>query len=207
MRTKLLRARQKSGRNPVDLRPFAAWEFNGNLKDSVGRLHLTAHGTISYKEGMVVLNKSFLESPKLPFDLKAKTLEVWCLVPDINQRGGGVMGIQGPGDFFDTIVLGERKPRHWISGSNGFARTTDFPESYPEEMAMEKLHLAMVYQEDGTTPALPQWQTLRKAVQQGRSHLPERPLLRHLRPSPPATRRQSLSPCPDRPRPLPTTAR
>lgn len=61
------------------------------------------------------------------------------------------MGIQGPGDFFDTIVLGERQPQHWISGSNGFSRTKDFPESTPEEKPNQLLHLAMVYTEDGTT--------------------------------------------------------
>jgi hypothetical protein len=61
------------------------------------------------------------------------------------------MGIQGPGDFFDTIVLGERKPKHWISGSNGFSRTEDFPESTPEEKPNLLLHLAMVYTDDGTT--------------------------------------------------------
>ena len=61
------------------------------------------------------------------------------------------MGIQGPGDFFDTIVIGERQPRHWISGSNGFSRTEDFPESIPETKQGELLHLAMTYAEDGTT--------------------------------------------------------
>lgn len=61
------------------------------------------------------------------------------------------MGLQGPGDFFDTIVIGERRPRHWISGSNGFARTEDFPESTPETKVSELLHLVMTYTEDGTT--------------------------------------------------------
>ena len=70
---------------------------------------------------------------------------------DVNRGGGGVMGIQGPGDFFDTIVIGERKAKHWISGSNGFSRTEDFPESKPEEHPNQPLHLAMVYREDGTT--------------------------------------------------------
>jgi hypothetical protein len=136
---------------PVNLKPYAAWEFNGNLKDSVNALHLTAHGKPEYKDGMIVLNKSYLQSETLPIDLKAKTLEVWCSVPNPDQRGGGVMGIQGPGDFFDTIVLGERKPKHWISGSNGFSRTEDFPDSSPENSAAELLHLAMVYTDDGTT--------------------------------------------------------
>ena len=61
------------------------------------------------------------------------------------------MGIQGPGDLFDTIVIGERKNRHWISGSNGFSRTEDFPESFEETATGELVHLVMVYAQDGTT--------------------------------------------------------
>ena len=153
MRSRLLAARRKDrgSRKPVDLKPYAAWEFNGNLKDSVGSLDLKPHGRIRYERGSVVLNRSFLQSKALPLNLRAKTLEVWCKVHNLNQRGGGVMGIQGPGDFFDTIVLGERKPRHWISGSNRFARTNDFPRSKPETKADQLLHLVMVYQPDGTT--------------------------------------------------------
>ena len=55
---------------------------------------------------MVVLERAYLLSKTLPIDLKAKTLEVWCKLHDLDQSGGGVMGIQGPGDFFDTIVSG-----------------------------------------------------------------------------------------------------
>jgi len=153
VKSKLLADRKKdtSEKKPVDLKPFAAWEFNGDLKESIRSLDLTAHGKVEFRDGMVVLEQAFLQSPGLPIELKAKSLEVWCLVHNLDQRGGGVMGIQGPGDFFDTIVIGERQPRHWISGSNVFARTEDFPESTPETKVGELLHLAMTYAEDGTT--------------------------------------------------------
>ncbi|MFN0017238.1 MAG: DUF1588 domain-containing protein [Pirellulaceae bacterium] len=145
--------RQENGAvKPVDLKPMAAWEFDGNLKDSIGSLELQATGTIRYESGAVILeNSAFLQSAGLPVELKAKSLEVSCSIHDLNQSGGGLMGIQGPGDFFDTIVLGERSPRHWISGSNGFARTEDFSDSSPETDPREALHLTMVYAEDGTT--------------------------------------------------------
>ena len=171
----------------VDLKPYAVWEFNGNLKDSVGSLDLQAHGKTRYEEGMIVLNKSYLQRKKLPVDLKAKTLEVWCKVHDINQRGGGVMGIQGQGDFFDTIVLGERKPRHWISGSNGHSRTLDFPESTPEEKPNERLHLVMVYKEDGTTTLYRNGKPYGKSYRKGAASFPKNQSsvifgLRHLPP-------------------------
>ena len=154
VKTRLLAARQHATgtEKRVDLQPFAAWEFNDSLKDTVGSLELRAKGKLRYRDGMLILEKNaHLQSDKLPIDLKAKTLEVWCRVHDLGQSGGGLMGIQGRGDLFDTIVLGERKRGHWISGSNGFARTEDFPGSFPEESPMQDLHLVMVYAGDGTT--------------------------------------------------------
>ena len=189
VRARLLAARKKNprARKPIDLKPYAAWEFNGDLKDSIGSLDLKAHGKIKFKDGMVELNKSHLESKKLPIALKAKTLEVWIKVHDVNQNGGGVMGIQGPGDFFDTIVLGERKARHWISGSNGFSRTLDFPESTPEDKPNERLHLAMVYQADGTTTLYRNGKPYGKPYRKGAATFPKNKSsvifgLRHLPP-------------------------
>ena len=76
--------------------------------------------TSFFHDGFVQLNKSYLISKPLPIDLNAKSLEVRFRLQNLDQRGGGLMGIlKGPG-FFDTIVLGERQNRHWISGSNGF---------------------------------------------------------------------------------------
>ncbi len=184
----LVDRKKKAGAiKPVDLKPYAVWEFNNNLKDSVGSLELKAHGKIRYEEGMVVLNKAYLQSANLPVDLKAKTLEVWCKVHNVNQRGGGVMGIQGAGDFFDTIVLGERQQRHWISGSNGHSRTLDFPGSTPEETPNEKLHLAMVYKADGTTTLYRNGKPYGKPYRKGAARFPKNQSsvifgLRHLPP-------------------------
>jgi len=153
VRAQLLAARRKDPGEPlpVDLKPFAVWDFNGDLTESMHGLYLTAHGAIRFQDGHVVLEKAYLQSAGLPLELRAKSLEVSFQLANLDQPGGGVMGIQGPGDFFDTIVIGERKPRHWISGSNGFRRTEDFPESMPETKVGERIHLTMVYAEDGTT--------------------------------------------------------
>ncbi len=190
VKTKLLADRKKdaSEKKPVDLKPFAAWEFNGDLKESIGSLDLAAHGKIEFKDGMAVLDQAYLQSPGLPIELKAKSLEVWCQVHNLDQRGGGVMGIQGPGDFFDTIVIGERQPRHWISGSNGFARTEDFPESTPETKVGELLHLVMVYTEDGTTTLYRDGKPYGKPFRKGAATFPkdQTSVLFGLRHTPPA---------------------
>ena len=126
-------------------------------------------------------------SEPLPVDLAAKTLEVWCEVDDLNQRGGGAMGIQGPGGLFDTIVLGERRPKHWISGSNGFARTEDFPESTEETKSGKMLHLIMVYENDGTTRLYRDGQPYGQSYRKGQMTFPKEKSrvifgLRHLPP-------------------------
>lgn len=151
VREQLLTERKRERGPAVGLKPIAAWEFDGDLQSSVGEYPLTAHGNVRFEDGYVWLEKSFLQSTALPKDLKAKSLEIWFKIANLDQRGGGLMGIQGPGDFFDTIVLGERQPRHWISGSNGFSRTEDFPESTEETQGEQPIHLLMVYEEDGTT--------------------------------------------------------
>lgn len=155
VRARLLQAKKReaeaAGRTVVDLKPYAAWEFNGDLKDSISGRALKAEGKIRYQDGMVVLDNAYLRSEVLPIELKAKTMEVWLKLKDLKQRGGGAMTLQGPGGYFDSIVLGERTAAHWISGSDGFARTQDFEGSTPEGTAERMLHLAMVYAEDGLT--------------------------------------------------------
>ncbi len=174
VRAKILSARKQAAgeKEPVNLKPYATWEFDGDLKSSVGDFPVTPTGKISFKDGMVVLNKAYLISKALPVDLRAKSLEVWFKPHDVNQQGGGVMGIQGPGDFFDTIVLGERKQRHWISGSNGHSRTLDFPGSTPEQKSGEVLHLVMVYKEDGTTTLYRNGKPYGKPYRKGKASFP-----------------------------------
>jgi len=146
--------RQKQGpgpRPPADLKPLAAWDFNGTLRDSVNGLDLTAHGKVTFADGMVSLRQAYLQSRPLPVALAAKTLEIRCRIADPGEQGGAAMSLQGPGGVFDAIVLGERQRGHWISGSNVFARTEDFAGASPETKADEPLHLVMVYTADGTT--------------------------------------------------------
>lgn len=170
IRVRILMARQESdsATPPLDLKPFAQWDFDGDLSESIQGLDLAPHGDIQFDEGRVVLNDSFLQTEPLPIDLNAKSLEVWFQLSNLDQAGGGLMGIQGDGDLFDTIVIGERKNRHWISGSNGFARTKDFSESFEETVTNKPLHLVMVYQPDGTTTLYRNGQPYGRPYQKGK---------------------------------------
>jgi len=153
VRARILAERRNAGsaRPTLDLKPYAVWDFENDLSDPIHGLDLSAQGEIQFRDGRVVLDNSYLQSQPLPIDLNAKSLEVWFQLQNLDQRGGGLMGIQGPGNLFDSIAIGERKIRHWISSSNGASRTEEFPESFEESVTDDLLHLVMVYQDDGTT--------------------------------------------------------
>jgi hypothetical protein len=131
---------------------LAAWEFNGDLKDSLGKLHGTPHGNARVENGWLLLDgKSFVATEPLEKDLAEKTLEAWVTVFGLDQRGGGVLSLQtSDGAVFDAIVFGEREPRHWMAGSNSFVRTNSFSAD-EETLAQPKpVHIAITYAKDGT---------------------------------------------------------
>ncbi len=153
VRTRILKLRSEgdSEQDAYDLQPLASWEFDQSLSDAMGHLDLTAHGDVEWKDDAVILRKAYLQTDPITSPLAEKSLEIRFELSDLDQPGGGLMTVQGPGGLFDSIVIGERKNRHWISGSNGFARTDDFPASFEETVIDEPIHLVMVYQKDGTT--------------------------------------------------------
>ena len=132
--------------------PIARWEFNDDLKDSLGELHLTANGA-KLKDGSLLVNgrQAFAESVMLKKPIKEKTLAVWLKLEHLNQSGGGAITIQTlDGTTFDSIVFAERESKRWMAGSNGYARTQSFQA--PEETEADKqfVHFAIVYDADGT---------------------------------------------------------
>jgi hypothetical protein len=110
-------------------RPIARWEFDGNLHDSLGQLHGTAHGAAKLEAGRLVLdgNDAFVATAPLDRSLSEKTLEVWVTLANLDQRGGAAISVQTlDGIMFDAIVFGEREPKKWMAGSNGFVRYQSF---------------------------------------------------------------------------------
>ena len=133
--------------------PVAAWEFKDGLQDRVGNLHGKNIGNAKVENGALILDgkSSYVATPPLTKSLKAKTLEAWVQLADLNQQGGGVITVQDlKGVVFDAIVIGEKRPQCWLAGSDGFARTQEF-NGPPETGATNApVHLAIVYSEDGT---------------------------------------------------------
>jgi hypothetical protein len=72
-------------------------------------------------------------------------------VDGLDQRGGGVVSIQSTdGSRFDSIVFGEQTPRRWMAGSEFYARTKPFNGPDEADGVDGVVHVAIVYQEDGT---------------------------------------------------------
>ena len=148
------RAKEQSASPTTDRpRPLATWEFEGDLKDSLGSLHGKAFGHARVAQGALVVDgiDSYVQTAPLPKDLAAKTLEAWILLDNLVQRGGAAISIETrDGGTFDAIVFGEREPRRWMAGSNGFVRTKPFQGSEETQAADQPVHVAIVYQTDGT---------------------------------------------------------
>ena len=66
--------------------------------------------------------------------LADKTLVVWCVPSNLDQRGSGVLGVEDR-DEFDSLVLGEVRPRVWMAGSHLFKRTETAQDQWPTEDA------------------------------------------------------------------------
>ena len=153
-REKVLAARKAGvAEAPKPPEPVASWEFDADFSDGIGSLHAKAVGGARLEKGGLVLDGTagYVETAPLPFDLNEKTLEAWVMLDNPDQRGGGVISVQTTdGKTFDAIVFGEREPRQWMAGSDSFARTQSFSGPPEEESDEGPVHVAIVYDEDGT---------------------------------------------------------
>ena len=136
--------------------PIARWEFDGDLQDSVGKLHGTAFGQARVEEGRLVLDgkDGYVATAPLTADLSAKTLEVWLTLTNLDQRGGGAISVQSStGAVFDALVFGEKEPGKWMAGSNGYSRWQSF--NSPPELEADRsiVQVAIVYSSDRTITA------------------------------------------------------
>ena len=133
--------------------PMARWDFSKGVQDELGPLEVALCGSARVDgDGLHVDGKTaFAQTPPLDRPLQAKTLEAWVSLANVTQRGGAAVSVQTlDGNQFDAIVFGETEPNRWIVGSDGYRRTqrVDGPEE--TAAADELVHMAIVYQDDGT---------------------------------------------------------
>ncbi|HVA47062.1 MAG TPA: DUF1553 domain-containing protein [Pirellulales bacterium] len=151
-----LRERLLGDRRPAPIAvpaPVARWEFDEDGHDELGMMHAQLHGAARIEGGRLVLPGGDAFAATRPIDqtLAAKTLEAWVQLAGLDQRGGGVIGVQSlDGVKFDSIVYGEREARRWLAGSNNFVRTQDVGGEAETEASERLVHVAVVYAADNT---------------------------------------------------------
>ncbi|MDH3583509.1 MAG: DUF1549 domain-containing protein, partial [Phycisphaerae bacterium] len=152
-RERVLAARKKGTvPKPPPPRAVGRWEFEGDLRDSIGSAHGHAIGGARVENGELVVDgrQAWVKTDPLPFALREKTLEAWVKLSTLDQGGGGVIGVETPGGgIFDSIVYAEREKRRWMAGSNGFARYAPFKAPEETDAAKRFVHVAIVCEADG----------------------------------------------------------
>lgn len=152
-REKVLEARKNGKAKPAQSpKPAAFWDFETDLNDRVTGLKSSSEGNARIEDGALVLDgNSFLVTQPWKKPIAEKTLEVLVQLDNLDQRGGGVISVETPnGVVFDSIVFGERDPRQWMAGSNGFVRTDSFQAPTESTAVNEPVLISLVYQTDGT---------------------------------------------------------
>ncbi len=150
----LARRKSEFERLPPPPRPLAQWDFEGDASDAQGKLNGTIEGAAKLGKGVAIFDgrTGFFTTPPLSQDLHEKTLEAWVQLGHLEQRSGGVIGVETlDGKVFDSIVFGEKQPKRWLAGSNNFARTQAIAKASDESEAANRfVHVAVVYEADGT---------------------------------------------------------
>lgn len=151
-RAVVLKKRGQSGNGSLPV-PDSQWSFDGDARDSIGMHHGELLGGAVVRNGRLILDGVTANMRTVPVDrdIHEKTLEAWVTLSNLDQRGGGVIGLDTPqGRFFDSIVFGELNPQHWMAGSDFFNRSQD--PGGPAETAQfgEFVHVAIVYAKDNS---------------------------------------------------------
>ena len=133
--------------------PVSVWTFSAGAEDILGGLESELIGDAVVRGGSLVLNgqRAFLRTQPIARSFSEKSLEAWFYLDNLNQRGGGVLGIEGIKEHaFDSVVFGEGAVRKWLPGSNNFRRTKQ-PEGAEEVSSpQQKIHVVIAYSADGT---------------------------------------------------------
>ncbi|PHY02068.1 MAG: hypothetical protein CK530_08185 [Planctomycetaceae bacterium] len=127
------------------------WSFAGATDQLAALGKLNGGAAIDGGQLLLPVSGSFFQTAALTKDIAEKTLEAWVSLSDLQQSGGAAISIEdSSGSHFDAIVFGERNPRLWMAGSDGFARTQDVDAPAESSALNEFIHMAIVYRADNT---------------------------------------------------------
>lgn len=139
----------------VSGRPVMEWNYRELAIKEAERTELQTVGdAVIDADGLHVSGNGYAISTPIAQQVGAKTFEAVVKLSHYDQGGGGVLSLQSrDGVIFDAIVYGEREPRQWMAGSNGFERTQSFAGENEQEAVDQPVHLAIVYDAEGNVRA------------------------------------------------------
>ncbi len=144
-----------AGRSSNALTPLGLWSFADGPNDQIGALRVSLQGGARLdRDGLKLDGETgYAQTPPIDRDLTARTFVAWVRLDQLQQRGGGVIGLQTlDGNIFDTIVFGERDPGQWMAGSDFYRRTQPFAGA-AETDSKKTVCMAITYATDGTISA------------------------------------------------------
>ena len=168
VRKRLVNDQQSETQELADVKhqPIAKWEFADSANDLVDKLRGNLRNGAKIDGDALVVNGGYLVTEPIKHDLRAKTLEAWVQLDNLDQRAGGVMSVQTrDGRVFDAIVFAEQDPKKWMAGSDFFNRTQPFNGNTETDADKNPVHLAIVYHEDGRIEAFRNGEPYGKAYQ------------------------------------------
>jgi mono/diheme cytochrome c family protein len=168
-------SRRRSQEPPTVVAPLpaVAWRFAESGSNSLAKLGGEFRGGAKIEGGRLILNgvDGAFESTPLSLDIREKTLVARLTLSGLDQRGGGVIGLQNKdGTVFDAIVYGEREPRRWMAGANFYLRTRDLAGPDENSAPGQSIHVAIVYRADNSIALY------RNGKIYGESYTPDHPL-------------------------------
>jgi hypothetical protein len=150
--------------------PIARWTFNGDLSDEIGTLDGTAVGAAELRNGRLRLDgRSYVFTPPIDRTLTEKTLEVWLEFASTAPPESCVMGISQEDRSYHAIAYTGPLQKQW--GHLGRLSRQIQPFNGPEEATPpgELIHLAFVYQLDGSVTAYRNGAPYGQVIQNGRT--------------------------------------
>ena len=145
-------AQINAGNQKTIAAPYALWSFSNGAQERMGNLESELVGGALIVSGTLILNgeSSFIKTSTLPLEIKERTFEAWLTTENLDQRGGGIVGIeQITSHTFDSVVFAEKQKRKWLAGSNNFKRTEQTDGDEEMSGKDELIHIAMTYAADG----------------------------------------------------------
>ena len=133
--------------------PLAQWEFEGNLRDSLGGLHGEAVGEVRFEDGALVLDarSGYAKTAVIEKDITVKTLEAWVVLDNAVQTGSAPISLQTTdGNTYDAITFGKGVAGAWTAGSDMDSRTQRNGGPAENTIIRNPIHLAIVYEADGS---------------------------------------------------------